>query len=241
MGFNCEGVDTPGTLDEAGFCYVTDSTKLLPSDFEDRESIEKGYLPECEELLRQVMDRVDEVAIYDWRVRHTDLPTRQGSVVDLNNPMSPIGAATHVHVDQSPSSVVERIKRMFPDRQHVLLQSRVRLINLWRPINGPIQNWPLAVCDGRTLSESNLVETERIRRTFTGNTMFLMQGTGVKWFYMSEQNDDEVLIFKSFDSREDVTRYAAHGSFKLPDSSEGLPPRQSIEVRALVFSYPATE
>lgn len=51
----------------------------------------------------------------------------------------------------------------------------------------------------------NLVETDRIRRKYTGRTMFVMHEPSMEWHYVSEQSNDEVLVFRSFDSQEDVT------------------------------------
>lgn len=78
-----------------------------------------------------------------------------------------------------------------------------RMHSLWRPINGPVQNWPLAVCDANSLPEDHLVETDRIRKAQKGNTRFVMQAPGMKWYYQSEMQDNTLLIFKSFDSTQE--------------------------------------
>ncbi|KFY05586.1 hypothetical protein V492_08433 [Pseudogymnoascus sp. VKM F-4246] len=226
------------TLDTTGFTYVLHQSAVVGDQYQDIDHIKNTYLPECEQLLQSKIDGVDEIYIYDWRLRRSNMPNRQGKLINYNDPMSAIGPATHVHVDQSPASVVERIRLVFPDRADSLLQGRVRLINLWRPTNGPVENWPLAVSDGSTIQESNLIETDRIRRNFTGCTMFLLHDERVKWHYMSRQDNNELLMFKSFDSKEGVVPYAAHGSFELPDAPPDAKPRESIEVRALVFTRP---
>lgn len=38
------------------------------------------------------------------------------------------------------------------------MQGRAQLVNVWRPLRGPVQDAPLAVCDARTLTaERDLV------------------------------------------------------------------------------------
>ena len=59
-----------------------------------------------------------------------------------------------------------------------------------------------------------------------------------KWFYLDQQNREEVILFKIYDSAtDDETGPALHTSFRCVDiPEEGVPPRESIEVRALIFS-----
>lgn len=64
---------------------------------------------------------------------------------------------------------------------------------------------------------------------------------GYHWYYMSEQAEEDVLLFKNYDSDRDVAaRHCLHTAFDLPPEvvPAGAPSRESIEVRALVFTYP---
>ena len=85
------------------------------------------------------------------------------------------------------------------------LESLLSSPSLWRPINGPVETFPLAVCDGRTVSPSAILETDRVRRTYTGGTTFVLQEPGRKWYYLNRQTDDEVTLFKNFDSDTSTT------------------------------------
>ncbi|KAL9120122.1 MAG: hypothetical protein Q9187_003326 [Circinaria calcarea] len=112
--------------------------------------------------------------------------------------------------------------------------------SIWRPLIPSVSDWPLALCDGSTVSPHSLVETDHVRRSYTGSTMYLMHEPQQKWYYLSGQGKAEVVIFKNFDSeRRGVrARYAPHASFLHPDAKADRPPRESIEVRAFVFTYP---
>jgi hypothetical protein len=70
--------------------------------------------------------------------------------------------------------VVQRVQQFLSEQTDHILQGCVRLINLWRPASGTVEDWPLAVCDGSTLPESQLVECDRIRRAFSGCTMYIL-------------------------------------------------------------------
>lgn len=59
-----------------------------------------------------------------------------------------------------------------------------------------------------------------------------------RWYYKSEQQPDDVLLFIQVDStkRPDMPRRCPHAAFKDPDLEEEKgEPRVSIEVRAMVF------
>lgn len=44
------------------------------------------------------------------------------------------------------------------------------------------------------------MEADHVRRHYTGSTMYLMRNPKHRFYYMSKQRKDDVLIFKNFDS-----------------------------------------
>ena len=76
--------------------------------------------------------------------------------------------------------------------------------SIWRPVASPVEDWPLAVCDGSTVKQSNLVEADVVRRDNVSSNMFLTYEKDHKWHYLEKHRADEVLIFKQFDTRTDV-------------------------------------
>jgi hypothetical protein len=67
-----------------------------------------------------------------------------------------------------------------------------------------VKDWPLAICDGTTVSPDDLVETDHVRRQYTGSTMYLKHNDSQRFYYMNEQGKNDVLIFKNFDSKKRV-------------------------------------
>lgn len=129
--------------------------------------------------------------------------------------------------------------------------------SLWRPLISSVEDWPLAVGDGSTFEDADLVETDHVRRYYTGTTIYVLHNPKQRYYYMDKQSKEDVLIFKNFDSKEGIKARCAykkimylrrpvlmiladapHGSFLHPHGGEAAVPRQSIEVRALVFTYP---
>jgi hypothetical protein len=57
-----------------------------------------------------------------------------------------------VHVDHTAASAIARVHRHLPASDvPKLLQGRFQIINLWRPIANPALDWPLALCDYRSV------------------------------------------------------------------------------------------
>lgn len=121
------------------------------------------------------------------------------------------------HIDQAPSSAIKRTYMHLPDEADTLLKGRVRIIkyaasftrhsssstnsiSVWRPLKHPVQDWPLAFCDGSSIKLDDLIETDHLRRGYAGANMNLRYRKGQRWYYLSKQRREEIAIFKNFDS-----------------------------------------
>lgn len=119
-----------------------------------------------------------------------------------------------------------------------LLKGRAQIINLWRPIRGPVQDTPLAMADFRTVDPVNdVVATDLIYPERTGETYSVKHNPAQKWYWVSEQQTDEVILLKCYESEIAKGRalFTPHSAFLNPEAPEDALPRQSIELRALVF------
>jgi hypothetical protein len=67
-----------------------------------------------------------------------------------------------------------------------------------------VKDWPLAICDGTTVNLDDLVETDHVRRQYTGSTLYLKHNNAQRFYYMDGQGKNDVLIFKNFDSKKSV-------------------------------------
>lgn len=55
------------SLDGNGFIYRRHATNV--TDFTNRMTVDRNYLPEIEKFLKDELDGVDRVFFFDWRVR----------------------------------------------------------------------------------------------------------------------------------------------------------------------------
>ena len=69
--------------------------------------------------------------------------------------------------------------------------------------------------------------------------LILPQPPGVtahRWLYAPDMSRDEVLLLKCYDSlRDGRARFMPHTSFQDPNAPADMNPRESIELRTLVF------
>ena len=116
-------------------------------DFWDDDEVRRVYYPEAERFLREHTG-ASRVFIFDHLQRRRVPGLRDYS---RNGPRQP---ATRVHVDHTARSGPQRVRDLLPDEADELLKGRVQVINLWRPIKGPLEDAPLALCDARTVART---------------------------------------------------------------------------------------
>jgi hypothetical protein len=193
-------------LDEVGFKLLTHRSAVR--DFWDEDEIKRVYYPESVDLLKRVTGAT-EVRVFDHTLRRR-VPGKDDRSAGI--PRQP---ANLVHVDQTATSGMERLRVAYPDEADELLRRRVAIVNLWRPIKSPVVDAPLAVCDARSVTPKDLVASELVYRDRRGETYNLVYNPGQRWFYAPEMRADEVLLLKCFDSRDDgaVSRFAPHTAF----------------------------
>jgi len=114
--------------------------------------------------------------------------------------------------------------------------SRYAMVNTWRPIS-PILRDPLCVVDARTIAEEDLVEAPLSAGRDDFATFRVRNSDQQEWYYLHGMMPEEVVSLKVYDSAEDGTaRRSPQSSFEDSEfaSDEGIPPRESIETRAIL-------
>lgn len=215
------------SLDRQGFLLRHHRTAV--QNFADDDEIARVYYPEAEAFLRSTL-KADRVFIFDHTVRK-----RIPGNADARG-AGPRQPATRVHVDQTDGSGRNRVREHLPDEADRLLKGRVQIINLWRPIRGPVRDAPLAMCDATTVAPDDLVASDLIYPNRRGETYAVTFNPTHRWFYVPGMEVDEVLLLKCYDSATDGrTRFGPHTAFTDPTTPADAPPRESIELRTLVF------
>ncbi|KAA1469915.1 hypothetical protein DENSPDRAFT_835605 [Dentipellis sp. KUC8613] len=218
------GKEQTVSLDTSGFQFVKHVSE--EKKFVDEDAITSSYYKEVEDLLKRETG-AKRIFIFDHTIRR---PTPDGASSDQTR-----GPVTRVHVDQTYQAGFNRVRHHMGDEADRLLKSRVRIINVWRPIENPVAHHPLAVADWRSLNPDDLVSTRHLYRDREGYTFSVKYNPEHKWYYLGNQTPEEVILIKCFDSDESKARLTPHTAFLDATSAKEAPQRQSIEVRCLVF------
>ena len=214
------------SLDREGFALVRQSSAV--KDFYDEDEVRSVYYPEAERLIKTATG-ADRVFVFD----HTVRKRVQGAADRDGGLRQPVA---RVHVDHTEKSGPQRVRDLIPDEAEQLLKGRVQIINLWRPIRGPLLDSPLAVCDARTVKPNELVAADLVYPNRIGETYSVKYNSDHQWFYVPRMTADEILLLKCFDFKSDGrARFAPHSAFIDPTTPPDAPPRESIELRTLVF------
>ncbi len=214
------------SLDREGFVLVDHATRVR--NFYDPHEIESVYYPEVERLVKEQTGAA-RVLVFDHTLRTGDETTRVEK--SLREPVKV------VHNDYTEWSGPQRVRDLLPAAEaEALLEHRMAVVQVWRPIRDPVLSSPLAICDARSVRPGDLIAAERHHENRVGEIYQLAFNPAHRWYWFPEMQRNEALMFKCYDSQKDGrARFTAHGSFDDPATPADAPVRESIEVRTLAF------
>ncbi|KAL0475135.1 hypothetical protein QR685DRAFT_549786 [Neurospora intermedia] len=174
------------------------------------------------------------VFAFDHRVRRGPSDWHEIPVYNVRHR----GPLHRAHVDQSYAGAEMVLREKIPNADEVgrLMQRRLGIVNIWRPIK-PIHKDPLALCDARTVSDADLVPASIILKDGQRRESWTVKpNLEDRWYCKYQQQPDEVVLIKCFDSDSSpgMARRAPHCAVEDPDAREE-DWRESVEVRCLVF------
>jgi len=128
----------------------------------------------------------------------------------------------------------------------------------WKPLVYPAQDNPITVCDYFSTRKNDLVTIEyHPTPDYAGEYYALRYHKDQRWFWLSDQTADEMLLFLSYDSHpgnglrcmcstESSSMYSfpsniesivcPHTAFMNPLAPKDALPRESIEARLIVIT-----
>lgn len=239
------------TTDNSGFAvYKAPSQEI---HFTDEEQIRTSYYREIEDLLRKTHNGIRKVVIFDHTIRR-NVPGAARNPVQL------------VHIDQTPWAAELRVRRHVPEQEvQELLRGRYQIINVWRPIEHPASDFPLAVLDWRSTIPEDFIKVDLLYPKDAdqrgevapdpesldsaegyeprGEQYAIAPNDGHQFYYLKDMRPDEAMMIKCFDSKShlmtdgetNIAHGSGHSAFIDPSTPADAPARQSIEVRCLVF------
>lgn len=222
------------SLQREGIALVWHPTAV--TDFRDPDEVRRVYLPEIEELVRQVTKASRVVVLPGGGlVRYTERSPYFRTGVNTQPARFP-------HVDFTPNTAPGLAPDVFGTRA-VELRAGQRLVgfNIWRVVSEPPQDVPLAVCDARTVSREDLVPADGVYddgdpATWWELEAFLVRyNPGHRWLYFRDMEPDEALVFRSYDNDANWRAGVPHSAFDDSSCAPNGPPRVSVEARAFAI------
>jgi hypothetical protein len=221
-------------------------------DFHDKPLVDRLYLSECETVIAGLTG-AGRVAAQGWMIRTSaDLSTRAAQKVagyqHAGGIQPPAGEA---HVDYNEITGQRAAQRIYAQRfTDGPGYKRSIAVSYWRAFSRGPQDWPLALCDGRSVGDAEgisntlfVVDEFPVGDALTAPVVaedqmiaatIFRHNPAHRWWYFSNMAADDVLLFKFQDSDHGVTWRCPHTAFhdtSLPNTQA----RSSIEVRAIAF------
>jgi hypothetical protein len=179
-------------LERAGFRFIRHDTEV--ADFFDEAEVRRIYYPEVEALVKAESGAA-RVVVFDHTLRTADDAAREARKIRE--------VVSRVHNDYTEWSGPQRVRDLLPEEADELLRRRFAIIQVWRPIRYPVETFPLAICDARTLSPDNLVISERRYPNRIGQTYAITYSPDHVWYWFPRMRRDEALVFKTYESLDD--------------------------------------
>jgi hypothetical protein len=227
------------TLDGAGFALVDHRSAV--TSFADSAELDRLYTPEAVALVRELTG-ADHVVFLNWMLRRS-APERRGA----------LPPAPDVHVDLHDSDIARGYAEVHAKSPLPAPGTYQRAVytSLWRTFSPPPQDWPLTLCDYRSVDDSegspnllfrvpSLPAPDQAGREDDADAesaaSVFRYRPGHRWWYFPAMHAGEALIFKLHDTDRSVAWRAPHSAFH-DVNARGARPRESVELRTAAFYY----
>jgi hypothetical protein len=226
------------SLDREGFELIRQKSSC--EGLHDPEVVREKYMDEMVPFIKDYFNASWVVprrsGTYMRRSAGTALPKNGWNSSELLR--EPGGLA---HIDYPPIAgpmiaAAENQVQGIPIRPY----SRMMIIQAWRALSPPPQDFPLAFCDASTLAPSDISVVEyvsnlRNEANSVSKTTVIHRDEKQRWYYFPDMLPDELILFKGYDSDTHYAPRAAHSAFDNRRAQPGAHPRESIEGRFFVY------
>lgn len=226
----------PFDLDVHGFAIGNWPSDI--QDFRDQEELRRDYPAEVQRIVKQWIG-ADRVIPMGGQIR---------SPIVNREHVQPPAAEAHVDFTTQSANRLARIlyDKFAPDGPGY---DRFLCFSLWRTFSPPPQDWPLALCDYRSVDDSEGVPNVKVDVDVipTGDALFApipgedqMAAASIfhhnpahRWWYFPDMTRDETILIKFHDSDHSRAWRAPHTAFRDPRPGRNV--RESYEFRAVAY------
>jgi hypothetical protein len=225
----------PPSLEREGFEIFTSPSRVARERLDElvaqkplleMRPVEFDYWDETIPLIQERSGARDVLPLHASAIRCSPAMMRKEM-------MTPAGWA-HLDYDAEEAAVqlqetLEHSGREIePFRRYVLYQG-------WRVLSDPPQDYPLAVCDARTVTTADIIPIDYHVSAEEGDDVtYRSQGSRYsdrhRWWYFPDVTIDEMIVFIGFDSARPDSPNTLHVAFEDTTAHDPVP-RSSLETR----------
>jgi len=198
---------------------------VAPKPLLEMRQVERDYWAETIPVIHARSGARDVVPLHASTVRYSPQANRDGM-------MTPAGWA---HLDYDGDEAAVQLRETLERLDHEVAPfSRSVLYQTWRVLTDPPQDFPLAICDWRTVTSADIVPLQYHVGTDGSDVTYRSQGSRYSerhdWWYFPDLTVDDLVLFVGFDSSRADRPASLHVSFEDPTVRDPVP-RASIESR----------
>ncbi|WP_229178343.1 CmcJ/NvfI family oxidoreductase [Bradyrhizobium ivorense] len=222
------------SLDREGFILVPHKTSC--ADVRDPDVMRQKYLDEMVPFIKDYFNASWVVPRHKYVVMRlaSATPPAEGGRISYK---AVRGTAYNAHIDYAPVAAPmlaaqENQEQGIPIRVY----SRLMIIQTWRALSPPPQDFPLAFADASTTPTTDVFEHTFINPVGESfRSLSVHYSPLVRWYYFPNMHPDEVVLFKGYDSDRHYDYWSAHSAFDNRRAYPNALPRESVEARFYVY------
>ncbi|KAK0664428.1 hypothetical protein DIS24_g729 [Lasiodiplodia hormozganensis] len=179
-----------------GYCINDLRSRMKYGDWDEDSKVKEIYLREVADMLRKTLGAC-HVQIFEHTVRkrHEIFPISTGEPYKYNQPTS------IAHIDTTAPWVLDMVRSLNPENAAEILKHQVQCVNVWKPLVGPVKDWPLAMCDPQTMNvDRDLEPCDLVYPDYVVENRQVYYSDAFKWFYLSNQQPNEAWVFLQSDT-----------------------------------------
>ncbi|KAM3440640.1 hypothetical protein MY4824_002088 [Beauveria thailandica] len=255
--YNARNLDMPPRkmFSELGFTQLRLDCTLAAEEHWDAERVKDVLYPKYRSIAQSLFPDAARVEILEHAVRKRhpqwlsdglerhQLKTNQPSdYVHIGKVTCPLSIQFPVldtetsiwNPDMTASSAAKcSLKQFNIDTRNY---SRFVVINLWKPIKGPVYDFPLSLCDRRTVDyASQTTPMDIVTHNYINENTRVYFDEKHKWYYWYGLEVNEVIAFIQADSAAENRAGVPHTAFRDPRNIGNEQLRESIEARVFIY------
>ncbi|KAF4488017.1 hypothetical protein FAGAP_11127 [Fusarium agapanthi] len=202
------------TFDKNGFTTIDLPEQDRQFDWTDETLVKESHYPNVIKSVEAAFQGSRcEVLRHQIRKRDPSFPKSTGKDYEFGQPLraAHIGESLYIlpslrmylilSADMVRSSAEQLIQECLGNEASKIFTGTYIFANVWHPLSGTNQDWPLAICDASTVDQQRDVEVADYVTTITSREHCMVYAREThRWWYLSDQKATEGLVFRQYQS-----------------------------------------